>query len=125
MQLMHDDYIQDNLQSVFDSIEIIQKRIEVINKADDFVSTPAGAMILDSIAMRLQVIGESLKNIDKVDPSYLLQFKTIEWEKIIKMRDLISHHYDTVNPEVVYDICLNHLPVLKSTITDMLKEFNK
>ena len=75
--------------------------------------------------MRLQVIGESLKNIDKVDPSYLLQFKTIEWEKIIKMRDLISHHYDTVNPEVVYDICLNHLPVLKSTITDMLKEFNK
>lgn len=122
---MHDDYIQDNLQSVFDSIEIIQKRIEVINKADDFVSTPAGAMILDSIAMRLQVIGESLKNIDKVDPSYLLQFKTIEWEKIIKMRDLISHHYDTVNPEVVYDICLNHLPVLKSTITDMLKEFNK
>ena len=122
---MHDDYIQDNLHSVFDSIEIIQKRIEVINKADDFVSTPAGAMILDSIAMRLQVIGESLKNIDKVDPSYLLQFKTIEWEKIIKMRDLISHHYDTVNPEVVYDICLNHLPVLKSTITDMLKEFNK
>ena len=122
---MYDDYIQDNLQSVFDSIEIIQKRIEVINKADDFVSTPAGAMILDSIAMRLQVIGESLKNIDKVDPSYLLQFKTIEWEKIIKMRDLISHHYDTVNPEVVYDICLNHLPVLKSTITDMLKEFNK
>ena len=122
---MHDDYIQDNLHSVFDSIDIIQKRIEVINKADDFVSTPAGAMILDSIAMRLQVIGESLKNIDKVDPSYLLQFKTIEWEKIIKMRDLISHHYDTVNPEVVYDICLNHLPVLKSTITDMLKEFNK
>ena len=122
---MHDDYIQDNLHSVFDSIEIFQKRIEVINKADDFVSTPAGAMILDSIAMRLQVIGESLKNIDKVDPSYLLQFKTIEWEKIIKMRDLISHHYDTVNPEVVYDICLNHLPVLKSTITDMLKEFNK
>ena len=122
---MHDDYIQDNLHSVFDSIDIIQKRIEVINKADDFVSTPAGAMILDSIAMRLQVIGESLKNIDKVDPSYLLQFKTIEWEKIIKMRDLISHHYDTVNPEVVYDIYLNHLPVLKSTITDMLKEFNK
>ena len=122
---MHDDYIQDNLHSVFDSIEIFQKRIEVINKADEFVSTPAGAMILDSIAMRLQVIGESLKNIDKVDPSYLLQFKTIEWEKIIKMRDLISHHYDTVNPEVVYDICLNHLPVLKSTITDMLKEFNK
>jgi uncharacterized protein with HEPN domain len=118
---MHNEYIKDNLESVLESIKIVRERFENIKKADDFMKTPAGITLLDSIAMRLQVVGELIKNIDKADSSYLKKYKAVEWEKIIRMRDLISHHYDTVNPELVYDICLNHLPSLESTIKEMLK----
>jgi uncharacterized protein with HEPN domain len=120
---MHNDFIRDNIESVLESIKIVQKRFENIKDADEFMTTPAGVTLLDSIAMRLQVIGELIKNIDKYDSDYLKQYKTVEWEKIIRMRDLISHHYDTVNPEVVFDICQNHIPVLESTANEMLKKF--
>lgn len=118
---MPDEYVQDNLQSILDSIKIIQERLKNVARADDFMVTPNGVTLLDSIAMRLQVIGELFKNIDKADHSYLKQHKDIEWEKIIRMRDLISHHYDTVNPDVVYDVCVIHLPLLKNTVERMLK----
>jgi len=120
---MPNEYIHDNLESVLESIVIIKERFGSIKKADDFMNTPNGVTLLDSIAMRLQVIGELFKNIDKIDSNYLKQFKNVEWEKIIRMRDLISHHYDTVNPEIIFDVCLNHLPILKSTVEKMLKEF--
>ncbi len=119
---MHNDFIQGNLESVLESIEIIEERFNNIKKANDFMLTPEGVTFLDSLAMRLQVIGELIKNIDKENSNYLPQFKNVDWEKIIRMRDLISHHYDIVNPEVVYDICLNHIPILKSTVIEMLKE---
>jgi len=54
---MPDVLITDNLQDIISSIELIEKRFESITGADDFVSSEAGMLILDSICMRLQVVG--------------------------------------------------------------------
>ncbi len=119
---MLNELIQINLESVLESIEIILKRSENIKSADDFMNTPFGATTLDSISMRLQVIGESLKKIEKIDPDYLLKFKEIDWNEIMKLRDLISHHYDSINPILVFDICKNHAPDLKRVIEKIINE---
>ena len=60
---MPDVLITDNLQDVISSIGLIEKRFESITGVDDFVSSEAGMLILDSICMRLQVVGELLKKI--------------------------------------------------------------
>ena len=57
---MPDDFIVDNLQIVLDSIELIEIRFAGIAKSDDFVMSPNGVLMLDSICMRLQIIGEIL-----------------------------------------------------------------
>jgi uncharacterized protein with HEPN domain len=44
------------------------------------VITPDGVTKLDSISMRLQIIGEMLKKIDKADSNYLVKFKQVDWE---------------------------------------------
>lgn len=44
----------------------------------------------------------------------------IEWNKIARFRDLVSHHYEQVDYEIVYDICKNHLP--KLTIMPIFEE---
>jgi uncharacterized protein with HEPN domain len=119
---MLNELIQVNLENILESIEIILKRSETIKDADDFMNTPFGATTLDSIAMRLQMIGETLKRIEKIDPNYLEQFKEIDWNEIMKLQDLISHHYDSINPILVFDICKNHAPDLKNVIEKILKE---
>ncbi len=53
---------------------MIKKRFEAIKTPDDFVLSNEGVTLLDSISMRLQVVGELLKKIDKHDNTFLNQY---------------------------------------------------
>jgi uncharacterized protein with HEPN domain len=75
--------------------------------------------------MRLQVIGESVKRIQKKDISFLNQYAEIGWDKIARFRDLVSHHYEHVDHEIVYDICQNHIPRLRHVTEKMVKDLSK
>lgn len=68
----------------------------------------------------MQVIGELVKKIEKSDPAILNNFPNIEWNMIIRLRDIISHHYAVIDHEIIYDICKNHIPVLKAAVSEIL-----
>ena len=40
----------------------------------------------------------------------------------MKLRDIISHHYEHMDHEIVYDICKNHLPSLKKAVQLIYKD---
>ncbi len=119
---MPDNFIIDNLQGILDSIELIQIRFAGIDQSDNFVMNSGGVLVLDSICMRLQVIGELLKKIDKIDAAIWERYPQIEWPNIIKLRDIISHHYTQVDHEIIYDICQNNLPDLKKVVQQMIRD---
>ena len=58
---MHDGIIYENLFLISESLDVINKRFSSINHPDDLVMDDHGITILDSIVMRLQVVGELLK----------------------------------------------------------------
>ena len=66
---------------------------------------------LDSICMQLIAIGESLKNFDKVTSKKVLsKYPEIEWKRVIGLRDIITHHYFDLSPEIfAFCIILNKL----------------
>lgn len=105
---MPKEEIIDSLDLIIESAHLVQERFLKIREAEDFVSTSDGVTLLDAIAMRLQVIGESVKQIQKIDSSFLLGYPEIEWENISRFRDLVSHHYDHVDHEIVYDLYNTH-----------------
>jgi len=113
---MLEDVIRENLQIIIESIGLIEERFEKINSADDFVSNAHGTFVLDAISMRLQIVGELFKKIDKIDNSLLRRNPEIEWEKIMRLRDIISHHYEMIDHEIIFDICTNHIPKLKAIV---------
>jgi len=121
---MLDDIIRDNLQIILESIVLIEHRFSKINSAEDLVSSTDGVLILDAIAMRLQVVGELLKKINKTDKSILENYPEIEWDNIMRLRDIVSHHYEKVDHEIIFDICKNHIPKLNSTIHKIIEKEN-
>jgi uncharacterized protein with HEPN domain len=121
---MLDDIIRDNLQIILESIALIEERFSKVDVADQFVTSPEGLLLLDAVSMRLQVIGELIKKIHKIEASLFERYPEIEWNKIMKLRDIISHHYDRVDHEIVFDICKNHIPRLKSTIHEIIEKEN-
>lgn len=113
---MHEEELIDDLDLMLESVDLIEKRFSRILSAEDFVLTPDGVTILDAVSMRLQVIGESVRKIQKMDPSFLNPYSNIAWDKLARLRDLISHHYTQIDHEIVYDICKVHIPRLKETL---------
>ena len=73
--------------------------------------------------MMLIVIGESLKNLDKVtDGKLLIQYPEVDWKKAKGMRNIITHHYADINPEAVFYTCKNKIPFLEKTIKKIVDE---
>ena len=56
------------------------------------------------------------EDILKRETSLFKKYPNIEWAKIMKLRDIISHHYDQIDYEIIFDICKNHLTNLRYAI---------
>ncbi len=106
---------------ILDHIVVCDDRFAIIKKADDFILTREGSLILDAISMRLQAIGENMKRVNSLLPDLQQRYPKINWDDIIRFRDFISHHYELLDHEIVFNICNIHLPVLKSALENELK----
>ncbi len=111
------------LKQTHQAAELILERFESVNNVFDFTNSPAGIEKLDSICMQLIVIGEGLKNFDKItERSELPQYPQVEWKKAKGLRDIITHHYADVNAEAIYDICENKIALLAGTVKKILAD---
>jgi uncharacterized protein with HEPN domain len=120
---MPEDFIKDNFVNIAESIALIEGRFAVIKRAEDFVLAQNGILKLDAISMRLQIIGELIKKINKSDPTFLERYPKIEWDMNMRLNDIISHHYDTIDHEIIYDICHRYIPLFKKTIKQIIEDF--
>lgn len=114
--------LQELINFILISIELIKDRFKPIKSSDDFLKDDDGLMRLDAISMRLQSIGEALKNIDKRDREVLLQVADkIYWSKIIKTREILTHHYIDIDSETIFDICNEKLEELENKMLELKK----
>jgi len=120
---MHKLSLLELLEFIKESIELIEKRFASVSSMDDFLDNDESLEKLDSIILRIQTIGEALKNIDKHQEGFLESVATPEyWSSIIKLRDLISHHYIDIDAEVIYMICDEKLDELKINIVALISK---
>ncbi len=113
---------EELLAFILESIVLIQNRFAHITCSDDFMKDEAGLTQLDAIVMRVQAIGEALKNLDKRERKFLLEVADARyWSEIIKARDFISHHYMDLNAEIIFDLCTNELGELEDKIIRLKK----
>jgi uncharacterized protein with HEPN domain len=114
--------LSELLDFIDESIDVILERFKPINCVDDFLDDAHGLEKLDSIILRIQTIGEALKNIDKHNKGFLENVANKSyWSNIIKLRELISHHYIDLDAEVIFDICDEKLQELKQNIGKLKK----
>ncbi len=80
--------------------------------------------IYDSILGRallrsFTVLGEAAK---RVDDATKIRSSHIPWQKVIDTRNFLSHEYENVNLERIWDIVDGHLPQLKTDLLLLYKE---
>lgn len=113
------------LEIVLEHLLICEKRFSEIHIAQDFVASEYGTILLDAIAARLQAIGENCKGLMHSNPEIEGKYPEIEWNKLIRFRDFISHHYEKLDYEIIFEICSFDLPELKNVIVKELAQLKK
>lgn len=73
----------------------------------------------EATSMRLQIIGESIKNIPT---SMKKNYKEINWDNFIRFRNIISHVYFRIDKDMLWDVVKNEIPKLKKIIKEMKNE---
>jgi uncharacterized protein with HEPN domain len=114
------------LRQIEEAADKIIVRFASICQASDFVDSTAGIDKLDAICMMLIVIGESLKNLDKITGGNLLHnYPQVDWKKAKGMRDILTHHYADINAEAVFHTCRDKIPQLLQTIKTIRNDQKK
>lgn len=110
------------LDFILESLRLIKRRFSSITSSDDFWNSDEGLDKLDAISMRLQSIGEALKNLSKRENELLLVAGDKEyWSKIIRTREILTHHYIDIDAETIYMICDEKLDELEQKVLKLHK----
>ncbi len=67
----------------------------------------------------LEIIGEATKQIPE---DFRRKHSQIEWRSISGMRDLLIHRYFGVDYDLVWDVVVNKVPILKQEIETILQK---
>lgn len=91
----------------------------------DFLTSQDGMVLFNSTCMCLQTIGETIKQVDdRTQGRLFLLYPTTPWKQIIGMRNIISHEYLSVDPELVLDITRSELHPLLSDLRRVLADID-
>lgn len=109
---MRDDkaYIQDMVEA----IARIEKYTKGINK-QNFLKR---SMVSDAVVRNLEIMGEASKRMSSETKNKHL---SIEWKKIIGLRDILTHAYFGIDLDIIWDIVINKLPQFKGDLEKIKK----
>ncbi|MDE6340366.1 MAG: DUF86 domain-containing protein, partial [Muribaculaceae bacterium] len=69
------------------------------------------------VERNIEIIGEAMNRILRIKP----EINITSARKIVDTRNYVIHSYDSLIPEILWAIVVNHLPVLKIEIDNILK----
>jgi uncharacterized protein with HEPN domain len=121
---MH-EFVIDRCELIEESIRHVELYTKNIFRPSDFNSSEENLIKLDAAMMRLQSIGENIKKIYKLEPHFFEKVLSFDTNNIIRFRDFISHHYEKLDTDIVFEICKNDIPNLKQKIETFLSNNNE
>jgi uncharacterized protein with HEPN domain len=106
--------IQKYLFFFFSSIDSIYEYTGEQRNFNDFL---ANKQLRRSVERELEIIGEAVKRIHQIDSSIPID----NIRKIVGLRNLVIHAYDSVDNETIWGIVINHLPKLRDNVVRLLE----
>lgn len=118
---MSDLNLLARLRFLIEKAEQTVERTNHLGSYRDFFGSPEAVDLFDATVLRLQVIGEMLKQVDDKTKGLLLapHYPEIPWRSIFGLRNFISHEYCMVDPEEIYNVVKDDLPRLIAVLHRM------
>lgn len=97
---------------------------QCLERIDAYVGTPKifseyqnNLLLQHAVERNFEIIGEAMSKILKLQSDIDIKHA----RKIVDTRNKIIHGYDEVEPENIWSIIINHLPLLKQEVEALLR----
>lgn len=84
-----------------------------------FTNEKNGFIYRNSITMPILQIGELAKTLSE---DFLDEYTKIPWKMIMRMRDIVAHHYGSLDYEIVWNTSISDIPNLYLGIKELLNK---
>ena len=83
-----------------------------------FEEFSSNLMLRRAVERNIEIMGEAMNRVLKVCPD----IKITNARKIVDTRNYIIHAYDSLSSDILWSIVINHLPLLKTEVEELVKE---
>jgi uncharacterized protein with HEPN domain len=101
------------LKHILDAITQIQNYLHE-KSFEEFITNK---MLQDAVVRQLEIVGEASRNLAE---DFRRLHPTVPWSQIAGMRNRMAHDYLNVDMEIVWDIVMHDLPILKLRMAELL-----
>jgi len=102
-------------QKLIEDLRISIGELTEFCEEKDFSAYKSDQLLQRAIERELEIIGEVLNRLFQIDAEKI-EATIPEFRSIIGLRNIIAHGYDVVDPMIVWDVVVNHVPVLAQQI---------
>ena len=111
-----DERVEKWLYDIQFSIEEIESFFE--NTEKTFAGFKQNLILKRAIERNLEIIGEAINRILTRQPDIEIS----NARKIVNLRNLVIHSYDSISDEIIWSIVINNLPALKIEVLKLLND---
>ena len=125
MRSISEEEIKDLLHFAQQQADFILKSTADVRSKQDFLLSMSGMVLFNSTCMCLQSIGEAIRQVDnKTEGKLFSKYPEIPWKQIMGMRNILSHEYLSIDPDLIFDIISQEIEPLRETLGRVLAEIS-
>ncbi|GHV65935.1 antitoxin [Bacteroidia bacterium] len=110
-----DDRVKKHLEDILIAIGEIESYFETVpRRYDEFLKN---LLLRRGIERNIEIIGEAMNRFFNSGENVTIT----NARKIVDMRNYVIHGYDTLAPDILWSVVINHLPLLKAEVEELLK----
>ncbi len=110
-----DEQIVKSLLDILKSIENIE--LFCSSRPKEFKTFCEDVCFRSAVQWEIAIIGEAMNRILKVCPDISITSA----RRIVNTRNYLIHGYDSLREDLIWAIVINHLPILKTEVTNLIE----
>jgi len=112
----HPERAQDYLEHILEALDRIQRYTAGKTEAEFMADT----LLQDGVLRNLGIIGEAAHRLLAAAPDFVAEHPEIPFAKIYATRNRITHAYDEVDVEIIWNLVVYDVPDLRPRIAAAL-----
>ena len=104
-------YLSDILSSILEIESFMETR------PSEYATFCNDTLFRRGVERNMEIMGEAMNQVLKINPNIPITAA----RKIVDTRNFIIHAYDSLKPDILWGIVINHMPLLKQEVEALLE----